>query len=231
MARVHCKAPAPRRRHDDRQGVDGAIGLSLLEVASLAYLVREVSEADDGPGVGLREGEERRRLHLHSHQALRSHRLDRLRGLAEGRIGRPGGATQHGHPQVVQGSIDHGQGCLAGEAVRGRRQIVVARSFVAQGPLDEDEVGSRTGFRRSAEVMLIRNRQPDAESCSATSAAKEAPTSGPPAAGGAGGRRPGRARRPSARPRPPGPSGVGPRAAGCRGSTLGLFAKAMELAL
>ena len=137
-------SPATRHLQDHVQRLLGAIGDALLEVSFDApHLVRDVREAEHRPIACGGKGIERRRFHFDRQDAGFLGGRDRLGRLAKRRIRRPGGADLRRHARRSQGLLSKPDQALVGQAVLGGRQIVVARSFVSERPVDDDEIRRR----------------------------------------------------------------------------------------
>ena len=125
-----------------------AVVPALLEVLRpRGHRVRDVREARHRPAKGTRHGEERRGLHLDGQDPLGSPRRDERGALPERGVRRPGCATdERGRRAGERPRHRVGQRGVRVREPR-RREVVIARPFVAERALDEHEE-RRAGFGR-----------------------------------------------------------------------------------
>lgn len=103
-----------------------------------------MGEAEDLFTASVRESVERGGLHLDGENSLVATTGDGRGRLAKGCVGRPGAAALDRQAVGGERSRRRVDEVRIGLGVSGRRQVVIARPLVADGPIDEDEVGRRS---------------------------------------------------------------------------------------
>ena len=135
----------------------GSVRFALVEIAlDAAELVGHVGEADDRLPPQSSKGIERGGLHLDGQKPVAAARRDRLGRLTERRIRGPCRAAQHALPSAGEGLRAHIEQIRIAVHERRGRQIMVARSLIAQRPSDED-----VARRREARGDLASRRDAD----------------------------------------------------------------------
>src|SRR6266702_3756028 len=124
----------------------GSVRLALFEVFShSAHGIGDVREAENPSARAFSEGVEGGSLHFHREYAFGLRRLDRLGGFAKWSIRRPTGADDRVQAFCLQRRERRCHQARVRLAIVRRRRIVIARSFVAQRAIDDDEVWGIAG--------------------------------------------------------------------------------------
>src|SRR5665647_55788 len=119
-----------------------AVGLALLEVVlGDGHGVGDVGKADDVVTACFAQCVERGGFHFNAGGPALDGGGDGCARFAVGSVGGPGPGGDHWLAQIVHGGFETGFE-VAGQSAPGcGRQVVQAGAFVAQGLVDEDEVG------------------------------------------------------------------------------------------
>src|SRR2546421_11165594 len=130
---------------DDVQGGLTSRGFALFKIPlGLSHLVRHIRKTDDLVLPGLSQRIESSRFHLHSKDSFLSTRGDHRFGLSERRIRSPTTPNSEGNTSVIPRDTQHLPERWSKVTIGRRRQVVVARSFITQGILDQHHVGRTT---------------------------------------------------------------------------------------
>src|SRR5438067_442970 len=130
---------------DDVQGGLTSRGFALFKIPlGLPHLVRHVGKTDDLVLPGLSQRVESSRFHLHSKDAFLSTRGDHRFGLSERRIRCPTTPNSEGNTSVIPRDTQHLPECWSKMTIRFKRQVIVARSFLAPGILHQHHVRKTT---------------------------------------------------------------------------------------